>query len=154
MRIRQIDQRCAVIVVTSVDKGDTLDRLRQLGISGILNKMMMKQNDIYNAVQRVCLALRCESDEPSLEAEEEKRDWKAFLFGNGHIDPSFEAQGMTGIRFFPGDRERLTPAMQRSLLQLILQRLGEPGRIYMSLRRVASCWSGRTRPHSISPREC
>ena len=125
-RIRQVDQRCAVIVVTSVDKGDTLDKLKQLGISGILNKMMMKQNDIYKAVQRVCQALRCEPDNPSMEAGEEARDWKAFLFGNGLIDPSFEAQGMAGIRFFPGERDRLTPAMQRSLLQLILQRLGDP----------------------------
>ena len=123
-RIRQIDQRCAVIVVTSVDQGDTLDKLKQLGISGILNKMMMKRNDIHEAVQRVCQALRPEPDKPSVETEEEKRDWKAFLFGNGLVAPSFEAQGMTGIRFFPDDR--LTPAMQRSLFQLILQRLGEP----------------------------
>ncbi len=123
-RIRQIDRRCAVIVVTSVDKADTLDRLRQLGVSGILNKMMMERNDIHEAVQGVCRALRPEPDNPFAEAEEEKRDWKAFLFGNGFVEPSFEAQGMTGIRFFPSDRT--TPAMQRSLIQLILQRLGKP----------------------------
>ena len=125
-RIRQIDQRCAVIVVTNVDRGDTLDKLKQLGICGILNKMLMKQDDIYKAVQRACHALRREPDNPSMDSEGERRDCKAFLFGNGIIAPSFEAQGMTGIRLFPGDRDRLTPAVQRSLLQLIQQRLGEP----------------------------
>ena len=124
-RIRQIDQRCAVIVVTNVDRGDTLDKLKQLGICGILNKMLMKQNDIYKAVQRACHALRREPDNPSMDLEAERRDCKAFLFGNGIIDPSFEAQGMTGIRFFP-----------------------------MSPRRAVSCWSGRTRPQGISLKGC
>ena len=121
-RIRQVDQRCAVIVVTSVDKGDTLDKVEKLGISKILNKMVMTRDDINEAVQTVCRTLRPERYSPSVKAEEEK-DWKAFLFGDSPENRAFAAQGMTGIRLFPGDR--LTPAMQRSLFELILQRLGE-----------------------------
>ena len=122
-RIRRVDQRCVVIVVTNVDKGDQLEKVRQLGVSDILHKMTIKRNDIHEAVRKACQALRPEQDDPSAEARGRKA-WEAFLFGNAPDSMSFEAQGMTAIRLFPGDR--LTPALQRSLSALLLQRLGEP----------------------------
>lgn len=123
-RIRQADPRCAVIVVTSVDKGETLDKVKALGISGILHKMTMKQDDNSKAVRKVLDILRPAQDESSEDAMREKKAWEAFLFGDSPDDTSFQAQGMTGIRLFPNDR--LTPALQRSLSMLILQRLGKP----------------------------
>ena len=122
-RIRRVDQRCVVIVVTNVDKGDQLEKVRQLGVSDILHKMTIKRNDIHDAVRKACQALRPEQDDPSVEAGGRKA-WEAFFFGNVPDSMSFEAQGMTAIRLFPGDR--LTPALQRSLSALLLQRLGEP----------------------------
>lgn len=124
-RIRQVDLHCAVIVVTNIDKGDDLDKVRKLDISGILHKMTMKRDDISETVRRVCDALRPAQDDPSSGAMREKKAWEDLLSGNGTDKASFEAQGITGIRLFPNDR--LTPALQRSLSMLILQRLGEPG---------------------------
>ena len=122
-RIRANDRRCAVIIVTNVCEGRALDEAVGLGVSGILQKMTMKRDDIYEAVRNVCQALRPRRDNPSAEAADEKA-WEDFLFGTGADPGSFEAQGLIGFRFFPDDR--LTPAMRRSLTELFLQRLGDP----------------------------
>lgn len=121
-RIRENDPRCAVIVVTSVDKGEILDKVRALGISGILHKMTMKRDDISEAVRKVLDSLRPAQDESSVTAMQEKKAWEDFLFGDGLDGKAFQAEGITGIRLFPN--ERLTPALQRSLSMLLLRRLG------------------------------
>ncbi len=123
-RIRAFDQRCAVIVVTNVYEDRILDEAIELGVSEILRKKTVKRGDIYEAVRNACLALRPELYHSSAETAEEGKAWDELLFGSGPDHTSFEAQGLTGIRFFPGDR--LTPALQRSLTDLVFQRLGEP----------------------------
>ena len=123
-KIRANDRRCAVIVVTNVYEGQTLDEAVGLGVSGILQKMTMKRDDIYESVRNACQALRPERDNASARAADEKQAWEDFLFGTGSDHTSFEAQNLIGFRIFPDDR--LTPAMQRSLTELFFKRLGEP----------------------------
>ena len=123
-KIRAVDKRCAVIIVTNVCEGRALDEAVGLGVSGILQKMTMKRDDIYESVRNVCQELRPQRDNTSAEAADEKKAWDDFLFGTGADPASFEAQGLIGFRLFPDDR--LTPAMQRSLTELILQRVGQP----------------------------
>ena len=123
-KIRANDRRCAVIVVTNVYEGQTLDEAVGLGVSVILHKMTMKRDDIYESVRNACQALRPERDNASARAADEKQAWEDFLFGTGSDHKSFEAQSLIGFRIFPDDR--LTPAMQRSLTELFFKRLGEP----------------------------
>ena len=124
-RIRAVDRRCAAIVVTNVDKEDILEEVRRLGVTRVLTKLSMKRDDISAAVRMACDALLPKAGGETGQAMDKQKAWEELLFGDGAMDASFEAQGMTGIRLFPNDR--LTPALQRSLSALILQRLGDPG---------------------------
>ena len=123
-RIRAVDQHCAAIVVTNVDSEETLNEVRNLGVSGILTKMSMKRDDISAEVRKVCDQLLQETDGFTNEISKRKESWERFLFGNEGVDAPFEAKGLTGIRLFPN--ERLTPPLQRSLSAMILQRLNAP----------------------------
>ena len=75
-KIRANDRRCAVIVVTNVYEGQTLDEAVGLGVSGILQKMTMKRDDIYESVRNACQALRPERDNASARAADEKQAWE------------------------------------------------------------------------------
>ena len=103
-RIRAVDQHCAAIVVTNVDSEETLNEVRNLGVSGILTKMSMKRNDISAEVRKVCDQLRQETDGFTNETAERKKNWENILFGNEDADAPFEAKGLTGIRLFPNER--------------------------------------------------
>ena len=143
-RIRANDRRCAVIIVTNVYSGRFLDEAMALGVSVILHKMTMKRDDIYEAVRNACQALRPGWDNSSSEAADEKDAWEAFLFGTGADNTSLKAQGLIGFRLFSDDR--LTPAIQRSLIELFLQRLGEPEAYVHIVRERCELLIRRERP--------
>lgn len=122
-RIRAVDRRCAVIVVTNVGDEDILEEVQQLGIIQILPKISMKRDDISSAVRRACVAIASETGDTAAQAADEKRALEKLLFGSDGQDTLFEVRGMTGIRLFP--EEYLTPVLKRSLSTLALQKLGD-----------------------------
>ena len=100
-RIRVVDRRCAVIVVTNVGDEDILEEVQQLGITQILPKISMKRDDISSAVRRACDAIASEVGDAAVQATDEKRALEKLLFGSGGRYTPFEVRGLTGIRLFP-----------------------------------------------------
>ena len=136
-RIRTDDRHCGVIVVTNVENAAELEEVRKLGVSDILFKAAMKKEDIGDAVRRVQSALQNEQEYATGDRPADMQ-WRHILFENRRetafkvsdsvsreAELPYTPKGVTAIRFFPN--EWMTPALKRSLTQMILRRMEELG---------------------------
>lgn len=135
-RIRAVDADCAVIIVTNVEHGLTLDEARRLGITDVLIKAAMKRDDITNAVLKAREALpqgRGSAAQPADNAAM----WREFL-----SDPEAAGDALrerccrAGAAFFEPkgfaylyicDDGRLSHRLKSSLVNLFAHRLNESG---------------------------
>ena len=122
-RIRNEDRRCAAIVITNVEADDALEEVRKLGVSEILLKASMNKEDISRAVRNAGRTLQAGAGGAQVPGQDES-GWQAWLSENREADPPFPVQGMTAVRFFPNGF--LTPALKRSLTNLMMHRMGDP----------------------------
>lgn len=122
-KIRSMNRRCEIIIITNVEQDETLSEARKLGVDEILLKVTMKKTDINAAVRRVCRLLKDNADEGNVQPTD--ADLHEYLFDeNTNGIPLFEVKGMIGLRVFPDDR--MSHQMQMSLANLVVHRLNCP----------------------------
>ena len=119
-RIRSGDRQCAVIIITNVEHDDTLEEARKLGVTDVLLKAAMKQEDIRLALEKACLGL------PDAERAEIQPDgsalWRAALL-DGNLSSAPEGDhGLVMLHIFPGDR--VSHRLKDSLIDLTDHELG------------------------------
>jgi len=77
-RIRAVDQNCAVIIVTNVEKNEMMEELRSLGVAGIMLKAVMTHEDIVETVIRARDSLSYVPKNTTAEIDH-KDLWRGFL---------------------------------------------------------------------------
>lgn len=132
-RIRNEDRDCAVIIVTNVEHGPTLEEARQLGITDVLIKAAMKRDDITAAVLQARQSLPEKRDTEVLPEDNEEL-WREFLSNPGMSRGAFrEKCALTNAAFFEPKgfaflhihaSERTSHRLKTSLVSLFAHRLG------------------------------
>lgn len=119
-RIRSADRECAVIIITNVEHDETLLEAEKLGITAVLLKASMKQEDIRLAVEKACQSLARDR------AEEGPRDesalWRAALLEGEVPMGLFDPHALVMLRIFPSDK--LSHRLKESLINLTAHELG------------------------------
>lgn len=131
-RIRGVDQDCAVIIVTNVEHGPTLEEVRRLGITDVLIKATMKRDDITAAVLKARQSLPEERGRELL-AEDNEELWQEFLRSPGMSAEVFrEKCAQSNAVFFEPKgfafmhiraSERMSHRLKTSLVSLLEHRL-------------------------------
>ena len=132
-RIRAEDGNCAVIIVTNVEHGETLEEARRLGISDVLIKAAMKRDDINAAVLRARENLP-EARQSEALPEDNEDLWREFLGTPGMSAGTFrEKCAQANAAFFEPKgfaflhvraSERMSHRLRTSLISLFAHRLG------------------------------
>lgn len=130
-RIREEDPDCAVIIVTNVEYGPTLEEARRLGITDVLIKAAMKRDDITAAVLRARESLPEGRSREAL-PEDNEALWREFLEGRlsgGEFRERcaranaafFEPKGFAFLHIRAG--EQTSHRLRSSLVSLFAHRL-------------------------------
>lgn len=132
-RIRGEDRDCAVIIVTNVEHGPTLEEARRLGISDVLIKASMKRDDITSAVLTARKSLP-EDRGGTAVTEDNEELWREFLLGSVMGEAAFcEKCARSNATFFHPRgfvfmhvraSERMSHRLKASLVSLFSHRLG------------------------------
>lgn len=133
-RIRAEDAGCAVIIVTNVEHGPTLDEARRLGTSAVLIKATMKRDDITAAVIKARESLPIGRGSAA-QLGDSGELWKEFIEAP-HMTAAalqercvrvnaayFEPRGLVVLYIHPS--ETLSHRLHSSLVNLFEHRLGE-----------------------------
>ena len=119
-RIRSGDRECAVIIITNVEHDETLREAQALGITDVLLKASMKQDDIRLALEKACRSL------PQAKGAETVRDesalWRTALLEGKNPAGLFEPRGLVMLHIFPGDK--VSHRVKTSLIDLTAHELG------------------------------
>lgn len=138
-RIRNVDQNCAIIVVTNVENGEMMDEVRRLGAVSIMLKAVMTREDIVEAV----ICARDSLSYPPRNTTEESNHgdlWRGFLleksldynaFCRGFADRGSmpeQVRGMVLVHLFLDEaKER---RMKYSMADIVEHRLQETNSFY------------------------
>ena len=124
-RIRETDEDCAVILITNVENEDMLCQAKKQGVSDVLLKASMKQQDIMKAAVTACNELSKKQRRGNAQEEAVGNDWKRIIFSN--IEDSrnstelFVPMGFIVMRVRPS--ETLSARLEKSLLGLFSHRI-------------------------------
>ena len=119
-RIRRVDSQCCVILITNVEQGAALEEARKLGVTGVLLKAAMKQEDIRLALSEACRHLPRDGRETR--AGDERALWRQALLEGREGTGLPEARGMVMMHVFPSDR--VSHRLNNSLIELALHEFG------------------------------
>ena len=138
-RIRGVDQKCAIIVVTNVENAEMIDEARRLGVISIMLKAVMTQEDIVEAVIRARDSLPYPPPDKTVEVNH--RDlWHEFLldksmnydqlcqrFADRGSEPE-QIRGMVLVHLFPDESQ--ARRMKYSMVDIVEHRLQETCSFY------------------------
>ena len=128
-RIRAEKMPCSVIVITNVESGQQIDAVRRMGISKILMKAVLTQEDIIAAVREVRGEILAWSGEKEPEPLEQVR---TDSLGGGAVALQSLSQvrqapsGLLSVWIGAGVKEPL----KQSLIQMIVHQLGRPDNFF------------------------
>lgn len=120
-RIRSTGDECAVIAITNVVHNETLREAKELGITDVLLKASMKQEDIRLAVEKACLSL--DKDRKGEEKRDESALWRAALLDGEDPKGLFDPHALVMLHVFPSDK--LSHRLKESLINLTAHEFGE-----------------------------
>ena len=99
-RIRSGDRECAVIIITNVEHDETLREAQALGITDVLLKASMKQDDIRLALEKACKSLPKATGEKAV--RDESALWRTALLEGENPAGLFDPRGLVMLHIFPG----------------------------------------------------
>ena len=128
-RIRTAKMPCAVIVITNVESGPQIEAARRMGVSKVLMKAVLPQEDIVAAAREVGEEIRDWDDLPEWEPTEPAPLDNA-LGGAVTLQSLAQARpplsGLLCVWIGASAKEPL----KRSLIQMIIHQLGRPDNFY------------------------